>query len=159
MRTVFLTAGALFLCLASPSMAGVAAHKITAARVFLEKMGRGDFSKLDQIYGSGFVAHGSGKSYTLDEDNASGKAIREAVPDLAVSVDHLIGEGNLVAVRWSARGTNSVAAAGMPGTGKSIAVEGMTIFRFKDGKIVEEWSLTDRLALMRQLSAEQEGRR
>jgi steroid delta-isomerase-like uncharacterized protein len=153
MRTPFLTAGASILCLASPGIAGVAAHKITAARVLLEKMGRGDFSKLDEIYGAGFVAHGSGKSYTLDEDNASGKAIRKAVPNLQVSVDHLIGEGDLVAVRWSARGTNSVAAAGMPGTGKSIEVEGMTVFRFKGGRIVEEWSLTDRLAMMRQLGA------
>jgi predicted ester cyclase len=148
---------ALLLCAcvvyATPALADIAADKITASRVLLEKMGRGDFSKLDEIYGPGFVAHAGGKDYSLDEDNRSGQAIRAAVSDLQVIVDHLIGESDLVAVRWRARGTNSVAAAGMPGKGATMEVEGMTIFRFKDGRIVEEWSLTDRLALMNQLEA------
>ena len=146
---VLLFASVLF---ASPASADVAADKATASRVLLEKMGRGDFSKLDEIYGPGFVAHAGGKDYTLEEDNLSGQAIRAAVPDLQVMVDHLIGEGDLVAVRWRARGTNSVAAAGMPGNGATMEVEGMTIFRFRNGRIVEEWSLTDRLALMNQLA-------
>lgn len=142
----------LSLALAAPAAAtDVAANKHIAARVLLEKMGRGDFSKLDEIYGPGFVAHGGGKDFTLDEDNQSGQEIRRAVPDLQVAVDRLIGEGELVAVHWRARGTNSVAAAGMPGTGKTLEVEGMTVFRFANGRIVEEWSLYDRLAMMTQL--------
>jgi predicted ester cyclase len=140
------------LAFASPAAADVAADKVTASRVLLEKMGRGDFSKLHEIYGPGFVAHAGGKKYSLEEDNLSGKAIRTAVPDLQVMVDHLIGEGDLVAVRWRARGTNSVAAAGMPGKGAKMEVEGMTIFRFEHGRIVEEWSLTDRLAMLEQLT-------
>jgi steroid delta-isomerase-like uncharacterized protein len=151
LRVVLLFASAAF---AWPASADVAADKITASRVLLEKMGRGDFSKLDEIYGPGFVAHAGAKSYSLDEDNRSGLAIRAAVPDLQVMVDRLIGEGDLVAVHWRARGTNSVAAAGMPGKGATLEVEGMTIFRFRDGRIVEEWSLTDRLALMNQLGAQ-----
>jgi steroid delta-isomerase-like uncharacterized protein len=138
---------------ASPALADIGADKVTASRVLLEKMGQGDFGKLDEIYGPGFVAHAGGKDYTLEEDNYSGQAIRAAVPDLRVMVDRLIGEGDLVAVHWRARGTNSVAAAGMPGKGATMEVEGMTIFRFRDGRIVEEWSLTDRLALMNQLAA------
>jgi steroid delta-isomerase-like uncharacterized protein len=142
----------LFAASASPASADIAADKMTASRVLLEKMGQGDFSKLDEIYGPGFVAHAGGKKFSLEEDNASGRAIRTAVPDLQVMVDHLIGEGDLVAVRWRARGTNTVAAAGMPGNGAAMEVEGMTIFRFKNGRIVEEWSLTDRLAMMNQLA-------
>ena len=88
--------------------ADIAADKVTASRVLLEKMGRGDFSKLHEIYGPGFVAHAGGKRFSLEEDNASGRAIRSAVPDLQVIVDHLIGEGDLVAVRWRAKGTRSV---------------------------------------------------
>lgn len=141
-----------FMTAASPASADVEANKITASRVLLEKMGRGDFSKLDEIYGAGFVAHAGGRKATLEEDNLSGRAIRTAVPDLQVMVDHLIGEDDLVAVRWRARGTNTVAAAGMPGNGVALEVEGMTIFRFKEGRIVEEWSLTDRLAMMNQLA-------
>ena len=137
----------------APANADIAADKVTATRVFEEKTDRGDFSNLDEIYAPGFVAHGGDKSYTLEEDNASGRAIRAAVPDLKVSIERLVGEGEMVAVHWRASGTNTVAAAGMPGQGKVVKVEGMTMFRFQAGRIVEEWSLTDRLSLLRQLDA------
>lgn len=152
MRMMVMALAAMAMTVGStPAHGDMTVDKKTAARVLLEKMGRGDFSKLDEIYGPGFVAHSGGKRFTLDEDNESGKAIRAAAPDLEVFVDHLIGEGDLVTVHWRARGTNTVAAAGMPGNGKKLDVEGMTIFRFERGRIVEEWSLTDRLAMMRQL--------
>lgn len=152
MRMMVMALAAMAMTVGStPAQGDMSVDKKTAARVLLEKMGRGDFSRLDEIYGPGFVAHSGGKSFTLAEDNESGKAIRTAAPDLEVFVDRLIGEGDLVTVHWRARGTNTVAAAGMPGNGKKLDVEGMTIFRFERGRIVEEWSLTDRLAMMRQL--------
>jgi predicted ester cyclase len=39
---------------------------------------------------------------------------------------------------------------GFPATGKKIKVNGMTIFRFKAGKISEEWGVWDMLSAMRQ---------
>ena len=39
---------------------------------------------------------------------------------------------------------------GFPATGKHITVNGMTLFRFRDGKIVEEWSVFDMSSAMRQ---------
>lgn len=140
------------IVLPAPASADVEADKKTASRVLLEKMGKGDFSRLDEIYGPGFKAHAGTRTVSLEEDNESGKAIRTAVPDLSVAVERVVGEDGLVAVHWSASGTNSVAAAGMPGKGKRLSVQGMTFFRFDKGRIVEEWSLTDEASLMRQLS-------
>lgn len=148
---LMLAIAASLTSLSVPADADTNANKTVASRVFLEKMGKGDFSKLDEIYGPGFTAHSGTRSFTLDEDNASGKAIRAAVPDLEVLILRMVAESDFVTVHWRARGTNSVAAGGMPGTGKTADVEGMTIFRFVGGRIVEEWSLTDRLALLRQL--------
>lgn len=148
---LMLAAAASLTSLSTSADADTKANKLVASRVFLEKMGSGDFSKLDQIYGPGFTAHAGTRSYTLDEDNASGKAIRAAIPDLRVSIVRMVGEDDFVTVHWRALGTNSVAAGGMPGSGKPVDVEGMTIFRFVGGRIVEEWSLTDRLAMLRQL--------
>lgn len=144
---------AVFALAALPAVAqgGIKADKQTAARVLLEKMGKGDFSKLGEIYGPGFVAHSSGKAFTLEDDNASSRAIRAAVPDIEMFVDRLIGESPFVTVQWRARGTNSAAGAGMPGRGQKLEVEGITIFRFQDGHIVEEWSVTDLLGMYRQL--------
>lgn len=144
----------LALCLstavAAPAFAETANQK-TAAHVFLVKMGKGDFSGLDRIYGPGFLVHSAGKKFTLEEDNESGKALRAAAPDVKVSVERMAGEADLVAVHWRATGTNTVASAGMPGNGKAFDVEGMTFFRFDQGRIVEEWSVTDWMTLMKQL--------
>lgn len=148
-----LLATASLMLLSAPVRADTADNKVTASRVFVEKMGQGNFSNLDEIYGPNFVAHGGGRKYTLDEDNASGRAIRSAAPDLKVFVDRMIGEKSVVAVHWHAEGTNTSAAAGLPGAGKAFRIEGMTIFRFERGRIVEEWSITDTLSMLRQLQA------
>lgn len=143
---------ALSLAIACPtSAAAETANQRTAAHVFLVKMGKGDFSGLERIYAPGFVVHSGGKSFTLEEDNESGKALRAAAPDVRVSVERMAGEADLVAVHWRAKGTNTVASAGMPGNGKSFDVEGMTFFRFEQGRIIEEWSVTDWMTLMKQL--------
>jgi steroid delta-isomerase-like uncharacterized protein len=127
------------------------ANTRTAKRVFLEKMGQGRFDKLDEIYGPGFVAHGASRDYTLEQDNESGKVWRAAFPDLKVAVDRTAAGNDMVAVHWHATGTNTVAAGGMPGKGAKASLEGMTFFRFVDGRIVEEWSVMDMLRLREQL--------
>jgi predicted ester cyclase len=123
----------------------------TASRVLLEKMGKGRFEISDEIYAAEFVAHGFGRDYSLSEDNASGKQIRAAFPNLKVSVLRTAGDGNLVAVHWRSEGTNTVKAGTFPGTGKRVVVEGMTFFRFVGCRIVEEWSTYDNLGIMQQL--------
>lgn len=149
MRTLFLIAT---LCCSVTAMGGEQENVVTAKRVFLEKMGAGRFDKLDEIYAEGFVAHGASRDYTLAEDNESGKEWRTAFPDLAVSVKRTVADADFVAVHWNATGTNSVAAAGLPGKGGKANVDGMTFFRFRDGRIVEEWSIIDIASMVRQLS-------
>ena len=142
---------ALLLLLPATAYAGPAENKITASRVIIEKMGQGRFEIQPEIYGPGFIAHGFGRDYTLAEDEASGKHLRSAFPDLKVSVDRRIAEGDMVSLHWSAVGTHTVAVPGFPGEGKRVAVDGMSFFRFADGKIVEEWSTYDNLTIMKQL--------
>lgn len=139
------------LCCSLTAVGSEAENVVTAKRVFLEKMGEGRFDKLDEIYGEGFVAHGATGDYTLAEDNESGKEWRKAVPDLRVTVKRTVADGDFVAVHWNAKGTNSVAAAGLPGNGGKADIDGMTFFRFQGGKIVEEWSIIDIASMRRQL--------
>ena len=135
-----------------PVSADDEANVQVAKRVFLEKMGQGRFDRLDEIYGPGFVAHSAEADYTLEEDNESGKLWRKAFPDLKVKVERTVADDDLVAVHWSATGTNTVAAGGMPGKGTAASVQGMTFFRFVSGRIVEEWSLIDMATLMKQMA-------
>lgn len=148
-RNAWLAALAL---ISAPAFAGPAENAETGKRVFVEKMGQGRFDRLDEIYGPGFVAHGVDRNYTLDEDNASGKEWRRAFPDLKVDVRRTVAEGDFVAVYWHASGTNSVAAAGLPGLGGKAAMDGMTFFRFENSRIVEEWSVMDIASMLRQLT-------
>jgi steroid delta-isomerase-like uncharacterized protein len=150
-NTVFVLALAVSTLFSAGIMANDRANTSIAKRVFLEKMAAGHFDKLDEIYGAGFVAHGSTGDFDLDEDNASGKAWRAAFPDLSVTIERTVAADNLVAVHWRAAGTNTGKDAGMPGKGARVSVQGMSFFRFSRGRIVEEWSLIDIASLMTQL--------
>jgi steroid delta-isomerase-like uncharacterized protein len=149
--TIVLSALAAVACATAGAHADSAANTKTALRVFLEKMGEGRFDKLDEIYGPGFVAHGAGRDYTLEEDNESGKAWRAAFPDVKVYILRTVGDDSHVAVHWKATGTNTAAVAGFPGKGAKATLEGMTFFRFDKGLIVEEWSMLDMESLRAQL--------
>ena len=123
----------------------------TARRVLLEKMGQGRFEISDEIYAPEFVAHGFGSDYSLAQDNASGKQIRGAFPDLKVAVLRTIAERDLVAVHWRSYGTNTIKLGPFPGAGKQVTIDGMTFFRLVDCRIVEEWSTYDNMSVMKQL--------
>jgi steroid delta-isomerase-like uncharacterized protein len=66
-------------------------------------------------------------------------------------MDQVVAEGDLVAVRWTAGGTNTGVGHGLPATGKKAEISGITIFRVKDGKLAEEWGLIDTWGLLKQL--------
>jgi steroid delta-isomerase-like uncharacterized protein len=75
-----------------------------------------------------------------------------AFPDLSVTVEDVLAEGDQAVTRWTLRGTHQgeVEEFGPP-TGKQIELEGITIHRIEDGKIVEEWERYDNLGVLQQL--------
>jgi steroid delta-isomerase-like uncharacterized protein len=82
-------------------------------------------------------------------------ALREGFPDIRYSIAELIGDGDLVTVRWQWRGTHSGvfrgAAGVFPATGKSISNDGAAFFHVKDGKVTRGWVITDRLGFLQQI--------
>ena len=68
-------------------------------------------------------------------------------------MDDLIAEGNEVAYRWTARGTQQGEFLGVAQTGKGITATGMVYFRFAAGKIAESWINWDAWGLIQQLGA------
>ena len=147
-NTKALASLALAFLVCAPVHADVAGNVRVAKRVFLERMVTG-LGQLDQIYAPNFVAHAASRDYNLEQDNAATQSWRLAMPDLKVTVERTVAEHDLVAVHWRAVGTNTVASGGMPGDGTRLGFEGMTLFRFVAGRIVEEWSVVD-IATLRQ---------
>ena len=125
-------------------------NKEVARSFFEEVLGQGHLDKYAESHAKNFVAHGENHEYTLEQDLAAAKEERKALPDMTVKVNQILAEQDLVAVYWTSSGTNTQAGMGFPATGKKIKIDGMTLFRFKAGKICEEWSVWDMLSVMRQ---------
>jgi steroid delta-isomerase-like uncharacterized protein len=125
-------------------------NKGVARSFFEEVLGQGHLDKYAESHAKDFVAHGENHEYTLEQDLAAAKEERKALPDMTVKVNQILAEQDLVAVYWTSSGTNTQAGMGFPATGKKIKIDGMTLFRFKAGKICEEWSVWDMLSVMRQ---------
>ena len=134
-------------CAAGPE----ARNKEVATQVVTEILSGGNFELADRLYSRDFVNHGATREIGLAEDQAAARGWKQAFPDLVMTPDKLIAEGDLVTVLWSARGTNTGTGNGLPATGKALQGRGITIWRIVDGQITEEWSAFDQLSIMQQL--------
>jgi steroid delta-isomerase-like uncharacterized protein len=77
--------------------------------------------------------------------------VRASMPDYHVAAEDVVGEGDKVVTRWVGTGTHEGAYTGIPPTGKHATLEGVTIYRFEDGRIAEAWWVYDSLGMMQQL--------
>lgn len=76
---------------------------------------------------------------------------RAAFPDLKIAVDELISADDATLLSFTLTGTHRGSLLGHPATGRRVSVHGMVRSRFRDGQIVDEWEILDRLALFEQL--------
>jgi predicted ester cyclase len=76
-----------------------------------------------------------------------------AFPDLHVSIEELIAEGDLVLVRTTWRGTHQGPFWAIPPTGRPITCSSFVLFRLAFGQLVERWESLDRLDVLHQLGA------
>jgi len=128
-------------------------RKAVARRVFDEIFNQGRFEVASEIYAPEFVNHGVRRDVGLKEDQAAARAWKEAAPDLRMTVQRMMAEGELVTVLWEGTGTHTGTWNGLPATGKLLSVRGITIWRIQGGRIREEWSSFDEAGILLQLGA------
>ena len=76
----------------------------------------------------------------------------DAFPDINITLEDVIAEGDQAVTRYTIRGTHRGETEEFgPPTGRQMEVEGITIHRIEGGKIVEEWERYDNLSVMQQL--------
>ncbi len=75
----------------------------------------------------------------------------KAFPDMHLTIEDMIAEGDKVVIRYTSRGSQRGAFMGIPPTGKQMTVSSIIIARIEDGKIVEEWGLDDQMGMLQQL--------
>ena len=79
------------------------------------------------------------------------EAFREAFPDIQITVDECLVDGDRMAFRCRVRGTHAGRGLGMEATGKGIEFAGMGFVRVRDGQLVEAWNTFDFQAMNDQL--------
>lgn len=79
--------------------------------------------------------------------------MRLGFPDIKWTLDEIIAENDKIAARFTMRGTHQGVFFGVPATSKKIAVQALNIYRFEDGKIIEERGQPDLMGLMQQIGA------
>lgn len=128
-------------------------RKAVARRFFEDAFGGGQLDLLDQILSPGYVDHDAPPG--LPPGPAGIRIImstfRSAFPDLRFDIEDQVSEGDRVVTRYTFRGTHLGEMMGIPATGKTVEMPGISIYRLEDGRMAEAWVQYDMLGMLRQL--------
>ena len=128
-------------------------NKAIARRLLEEVWNKGNLKALDEYVAPGAPNHDANNQIAPGPEGLKQvvSLYRSAFPDLRFTLELEIADGDFVAHRITATGTQRGDLPGIPATGKYSKVTGMTIVRFKDGKVAEGWSVFDQLGMLQQL--------
>ena len=129
-------------------------NKALVRREEEELFSGGNLDAAEEIYAADYVGHDPSNPEDVRGLEAAKQAAsdyRQAFPDLQVSVEDLIAEGDRVAARLRFRGTHLGELDGIAPTGRRVDCSGIVISRMEGGKIAEDWANFDDLGMMQQL--------
>jgi len=136
---------------------GVAENKALVLRFYDEVWDKGHVDVAGEVFRDDYVRHDLRPTPAPAGPEGQAKIaadFREAFPDLRFRVELILGEGDLVAGRWTATGTHQGRWATIEPTGRTVEFSGVNVFRFQDGKVAEIWNHRDDFGLITQLGAE-----
>jgi predicted SnoaL-like aldol condensation-catalyzing enzyme len=131
--------------------ADLQANKALARRFHDEIFEQGHVEVADDILTADFVWHSPPQTVYLVGPEAikqQATELRSFIPDLVLTDDDEIAEGDRVVIRWTLTGTAQGESGPVP-----VIYTGIDIFRITDGRLAELWQNTDDLGLEEQLSA------
>jgi len=131
-------------------------HKALVRRFYEEVWNKGNLDAADTIFADDYVRHDLRQGNPLPGPAGQRKIaadFRAAFPDLHMTIDVIVAEGDMIAARWTTEGTNTGQWGNIPPTGKRAKFSGVNIFRIANGRVVEIWNHRDDLGVMQQLDA------
>lgn len=132
-------------------------NKALVRRLYDRLMANGDTAAAEAIVADQYVDHSLPGNVEGGRAELFGlvQAVRAAIPDIAPVVDLAVAEGDLVAVRVTARGhhTGAPFPPGIPAAGTAIEWREQHIFRIAGDRITEHWGVFDNLSILQQLGA------
>jgi predicted ester cyclase len=133
----------------------VSAEDEQVVRRFFEEFCNGRRSEAaDEIIASDYVSHGPQAPPAIGPDGVRERVglYQEAVAG-QWDVKEIFSAGDRVVARWVGRGRHEGELMGIAPTGAPIEVDAISLFRVRDGKITEEWTVWDALGLLQQVGA------
>ena len=122
---------------------------------FDEVWNAGRAESIDELFPAHAVMWGVSRAGIPSQGHAEFKqfyqAMRAACPDIHVTLEKVIEQGDTAFARWTATLTHTGDGLGMPPTGRQIKLSGMSALRIRDGEIVEGWNNWDQIGLAREL--------
>jgi steroid delta-isomerase-like uncharacterized protein len=131
-------------------------NSILIRRWFEEVWNNGRMEAIDEMASPDVIGHGQAQHATdigLREFKPFVQALRSAFPDMKVTIDYVIEQGDKVVARWTSTMTHRGEFLGIAPTGKKATITGTTTQRISGGKIVEGWDNWDQLGLLVQIGA------
>jgi predicted ester cyclase len=139
-------------------------NKQLVRRFVDEVWNEGRLDVADEVLAQGYIEHPSTPDDTESSEPTGPDGMkqfismfRSAFPDMKFTIEHIVAEGDKVAVHLLGRGTHLGELRGLAPTGKRVAVGGAAIHRIENDKIAETYQVVDRLSLREQLGAPQMG--
>ena len=135
-----------------------AALKAQVRRFYDEAWNSGQLAVIDELFADDYVDHDAvqqtGGMTGKESARAFIQVFRSAIPDLRCAIEDQIAEGDKAVSRWVATGTHEGTLMGVPASGRSFRVDGISIDRFDaEGRFIEGWGTWDGIALLRQIGA------
>lgn len=123
-------------------------------RIWIEGLNRGDVSAADSVFAPDCVVHITGVAEPLRgvgpwKDLVAG--LLRAFPDLHLTIEDQLVQGDRVAFRWRATGTHTGPLGAAAPTGRPVALDGLILDHMVDGKVRERWEQWDQSLMLQQL--------
>ena len=131
-------------------------NSLLIRRWFEEVWNRGRMEAIEEMASPDVIGHGQAQHATdigLKEFRVLAADLRGAFPDMKVTIDDVIEQGDKVVARWTATMTHRGLFLGIAPTGKKATITGTSTQRISGGKIVEGWDNWDQLGLLVQIGA------
>jgi len=124
-------------------------------RRFIEEFKTGgDEAVADQLRSPRFINHSAppGTPQGPEGGRTLFRALRTAFPDLTVTIEDMLAEGDKVVTRQTFSGTHKGEWMGIPATGRAVQWAVIDIVRLEDDRLVDHWAVADFHGLTQQLT-------
>ena len=119
---------------------------------WLEAWRDNNLTLLDELFTQDYAVNGT--VIGLEGVKQAVQFLHAVFSDISAELNELVAEGDKVAVRWTVRGRQVGEFMGIAPTGKFVELQGINIYRVRDGKLSANHERTNVLEVVQDLKVE-----